>query len=256
MNLFQQFYKSLYSPRDIAKFRFQEIGKTILYIFFLSLISILPTTYYFTTAIVTGLEVTEKTLQNEVPPFVIENGQLSLDSKAPIILEKDNFNFVLDSSGTIDKEELRNSHNTIALLKEDLLFVAGGEAQIFSYSMFSDMTITDEKLVDFIRKTDSLKWIFLPILILISYIFTSGVKFIEVTLLAVIGIGLVKFLQKNLQYRHLWRLAAYSVTLPTIFFTFMAILKTQVPNGFLINWFVSIVVLALAIKEIPTKKKN
>jgi hypothetical protein len=36
----------------------------------------------------------------------------------------------------------------------------------------------------------------------------------------------------------------------------MSFLQTQVPNGFIINWFVSIMVLTLAIKEIPIKKQK
>ncbi|WP_442594961.1 DUF1189 domain-containing protein [Neobacillus sp. D3-1R] len=255
MNVLQQIIKSLYSPKDMAKYRFQGIGKTIFYVFLLSFISIIPTTYYFTTAITNGLEVTKKALQHEVPPFVIENGQLSFDHVTPVIIEKDHFKIILDASNTIDKEDLNQSENTIALLKEDFLFIAGGEQQTYSYSMFSDMKITNQKLVEFLKNAESLKWIFLPILILIIFIFTSGIKFIEVSILAMFGLGLKNLVNKsNIQYRHLWRLAAYSITLPTIFFAIMSLLKTQVPSGFLINWFVSIVVLALIIKEIPGKK--
>lgn len=257
MNVFQQFIKSLYSPKEIAKFRFQGIGKTILYLFFLTLISILPTTYYFSTAIINGLEVTKEALQKEVPSFVIENGQISSESTTPVIIEKDHFKVIFDASGTIDQEELKDSDNTIAFLKDEFLFIAGGESQTNSYSLFSDMKLTNQDLVHFIKTIDSLKWIFLPVLIVIIYIFTSAVKFIEVSILAFIGIAIKNlFHKKNIQYRHLWRLATYSVTLSTIFFAIMSILKTHVPNGFIINWFVSIMVLMLAIKEIPGKKQK
>jgi hypothetical protein len=50
-------------------------------------------------------------------------------------------------------------------------------------------------------------------------------------------------------------MAAYSETLPTLFFTIMSAIKTTVPNSFLINWFVVIIVLYLAINEIPKPKK-
>ncbi|MEW8971350.1 MAG: DUF1189 family protein, partial [Mesobacillus sp.] len=45
----------------------------------------------------------------------------------------------------------------------------------------------------------------------------------------------------------------YSTTLPTIFFTIMAFLKTEVPFSFSVNWFVASMMLLLAIKEIPAK---
>ena len=40
MNIFKQLIVSLYSPKDIAKFHQQGIGKTILFVFFLTLISV------------------------------------------------------------------------------------------------------------------------------------------------------------------------------------------------------------------------
>ena len=59
-----------------------------------------------------------------------------------------------------------------------------------------------------------------------------------------------------MQYRHLWRLSAYAVTLPTIFFTIMEALKTIVPGGFLIHWFVAVIMLMLTLKELNTEKTS
>ena len=45
VSIFTLFYKSLYNPKEIAKFRFLGIGKTILFVFFLILLSSLPGFY-------------------------------------------------------------------------------------------------------------------------------------------------------------------------------------------------------------------
>ncbi len=45
VSIFTLFYKSLYNPKEIAKFRFLGIGKTILYVFSLILLSSLPGIY-------------------------------------------------------------------------------------------------------------------------------------------------------------------------------------------------------------------
>ncbi|MFD2446075.1 DUF1189 domain-containing protein [Bacillus sp. CGMCC 1.16607] len=256
MNLFNQFIKSLYSPKDIAKFRFQGIGKTILYVFFLSFLSLIPSAYYFSAAIVNGLEVTKNTFENEVPTFVIKDGQLSLDSKTPVTIEKDDFNIILDSTGSLQADDIGDSENAIALLKNEFVFAAGGQVQTYNYALFSDMKLANKDIVSFIHSMDNLKMIFLPILILVMYIFSSGLKFIGISIYAAVGIFLAKLLQKNVPYRQLWRMAAYSVTIPTIFFAIMVALQTTVPNGFLINWLVSIMVLMLALKEIPVKKQK
>ena len=49
-------------------------------------------------------------------------------------------------------------------------------------------------------------------------------------------------------------MATYSETLPTLFFTIMAAIKTTVPMSFLINWLVVIIILYVAINETPKPK--
>ncbi|WML50661.1 DUF1189 family protein [Neobacillus sp. PS3-34] len=61
---------------------------------------------------------------------------------------------------------------------------------------------------------------------------------------------------RKLHFRQLWRMAAYSETLPTLFFTIMAAIQTTVPKDFLINWLVAIIVLFLAINETPRPKNR
>jgi hypothetical protein len=256
MNFFKQFILSLYSPNTIAKFRFQGIGKTILYVFLLTLLSVLPTAYYFVSDTNKLIDFTRETLADEIPPFVIENGQLSLDHSIPVIIEKDGFKIILDDTGTITQDDFTKSETVLALLKNDFLLYAGGQGQTNSYSMFEGVKITNQDVSNFIEKTDGLKTIFIPIMILVIYIFSSGIKFIEVSVLALLGILVANMLKRNLQYRHTWRISAYSVTLSTVFFTIMALLNTTVPNGFLINWAVSFIILTLAIKEIPIKKQK
>ncbi|MGD6895283.1 DUF1189 domain-containing protein [Bacillus infantis] len=256
MNVFKQFFKSLYSPRDIAAFRFQGIGKTILYVFLLTLLSVLPTIYYFSTAIMSGADAARESLAEDIPDFTIENGELNSDQKAPIIINKNSFTIVFDSTGTANKEELADSNMALAMLKDEFMFVAGGQVQSYSYSMAGDLTLTKEDAVSFLDSIDSVLVIFIIIMALVIYLFSTAVKFVEVTVLALVGLLLRSIAGRRLQYRHLWRMAAYSITLPTVFFAVMGVLQTNVPSGFMINWFVSIIILMLAIKEVPMPKSK
>ena len=56
MNVFKQLIVSLYSPKDISTFRHQKIGKTFLYVLILTLLSILPSIYHFSTSMVDGVD--------------------------------------------------------------------------------------------------------------------------------------------------------------------------------------------------------
>lgn len=256
MNIFKQFFKSLYSPKDIALFRFQGIGKTILFVFFLTLISLLPTIYYLSTATINGLDAIQNSIKNELPAFQISEGTLQSDEKAPIILNKNNLTIIFDSTGTANVAEVARSKDTIAILQHEAVFIANGQSQSLPYSMLSDMTFTNEDLQNMLSSIDSSLVIIIPIMVIIIYILTSGLNFVQISILAVLGLILKKLLLRNLQYRHLWRISAYSITLPTFFFTIMEALKTTVPNGAIINWFVAYIVLFLAIKEVPMPKKS
>jgi hypothetical protein len=249
-----QFYKSLYSPKDIAKFRFQGIGKTILFIFLISLLSILPSIYYITTSINTGIATIREVLHNELPSFSIKNGQLSAKTSVPITINKKHFTIILDPTGAVSSKELDGNDNTFAILKNEFVFVAGGKSENYAYSMLNGTYVTSKDLLDFVDMVNGVKGIFIPIISLVLYLFTSAANFIEVSVLALIGLLLKNLAGRKLNYRQLWRMAAYSETLPTLFFTIMSAIKTTVPWSFLINWFVVIMILYLAINEIPKPK--
>jgi hypothetical protein len=243
MNIFKQFYKSIFSPRDIALFRFQGIGKTILYVFFLTFISILPSIIYFSTALTEGIDAAKSFIKNEAPDFSIKNGQLTAKTNVPVTINKDNFTIIIDPTGAVSEDDAANEGNAFALLKNEFAFVSAGRVETYPYSMMEGIHITNKDLLHFVDTIGGMKGIIIPVVALFIYIFV----------LALIGLALKG--NRKLNYRQLWRMAAYSETLPTLFFTIMTAIQTVVPNSFLINWFVVIIVLYLAIKEVP-KPKN
>ncbi|PLT30996.1 DUF1189 domain-containing protein [Peribacillus deserti] len=257
MNIFVQFYKSLYSPKDIARFRFQGIGKTILYLFFLSLISVLPSLYILNTEIVEGVKIAKSTINSELPAFEIKNGTLSSSVDKPFSLRKDDFNIFLDETGTLSKEEVQSkAGSSIALLKEEFVFSARGQSQSYPYSMAQRMDINNQTALNVLDKIQSLYFILLPVLSLMIYLSSAAILFFQTTIIALVGLFLAQTMKRKLQYRHLWRLTAYSITLATFFFAIMGLLQTQVMYRSFINWFVTLTILYLAIREVPTPKQK
>ncbi|KON87037.1 membrane protein [Sporosarcina globispora] len=256
MNIFLQFYKSLFSPKDIALFRHQGIGKTILYVFFLTLLSVMPAVFYSGSAIINSLHAIDETIDSDLPDFEIAEGQLHTDKEVPVTLNKDNFTIIVDSTGAVDPSALSDSDNTIALLKNDVYLNAAGQEQSYPYTMLTSGTISKNDLSEFLASADSLMPIIIPLIAIVIYIFAAGMRFIELSLIALAGLLLKNALGKKLEYRHLWRMSAYSITLPAVFFTIMSALQTTVQNGAIINWFISLIILLLAIKEVPAHKPN
>ena len=254
MNIFTQLVKSLYSPKDISLFRFQGIGKTILYVFLLTFISVIPATYYTSVGINDAVRATQETMKSKIPSFNIVNGELQSDAKEPITIKNESFTIIFDPTGAVDQEDMTGMDATFAMLKNEAVLAAGGQTNSFPYTLVSDGTMSKEDITTLINSAASSLPVFIGLLFIAIYIFSSGIKFIEISILALFGLLLKNLAGKNLQYKHLWRIAAYSVTLPTIFFTIMGLLKTTVPYSFMINWFVGSMILLLAIKEVPSKK--
>jgi hypothetical protein len=255
MNIFKQFYISFYSPKDIASFRFQGIGKTILFVFFLTFISILPTIFFLSTAITDGINTAKSVISDQLPPFAIQNGQLSAKTNAPVTINKENFTIVLDPSGTISPTDLEGTDNTLAILKNEFVFIAGGKTETYDYSMLSGMKLTSKDFLQFLNTLNNLKMIIIPGISLFLYLFSSAASFFEISILALFGVTLVNLSGRKLNYRQGWIMTAYSETLPTLFFTVMAAVKTTVPWGFLLNCLIVMIVLFLAINETPKPKK-
>lgn len=256
MNIFKQFFKSLYSPKDMASFRFQSIWKSILYVFLLALVSIVPVSFYITEAMNDGLTVVETTIQEDLPPFSIENGQLHSEVDETITVEKDNFTVIFDSSGDFEKRTLKKSKDTIALLKDEVIVIAGGQEQETPYTTFSAFTISSEDLGSLLAQLNSSLPLILVFTLFIFLFIGSGLKFMEVTLVALFGMLLRNLVGQQHSFKHMWTMAAYAVTIPTMFFTIMAALQTPVTNGFLINWTVSLIILFLILKEIPEENEG
>lgn len=254
MNIFKQFYKSLYSPKDIALFRFQGIGKTILYVFLLTLISVLPSIFMLSSALSTGMD-TAKSFIQQAPDFSIQNGRLSADTDVPYIFKKDDFTFILDPTGAVSESDAADEGNAIALLKDGFVFAGGGQLNTSPYSAMPGLDVTKADLDQFVDSFSGLKGVIIPVMSIFIFLFSSAASFIEVSIVALFGLFIRNMTARKLNYGQIWRMAAYSETLPTLFFTIMGALQTSVPNSFWINWFVVLIVLYLAINEVPKPKQ-
>lgn len=157
ISIFTLFYKSLYSLKSIAKYRFLGIGKTIQYIFMIALLFFLPGLYNI--------------LMGEGVSTIVSNKSL------------------------------------------------------------------------------------MPIFIIFMYVFNAGLIFIKITILSGVGLLFAKLLDKKLVYRHSWRLTAYSITLPTILFSYLPLMVHHIPGGLWLDLALSLLILFGSIKQIPSAKK-
>ncbi|MBU8805935.1 DUF1189 domain-containing protein [Bacillus subtilis] len=250
MNVFQLFIKSTYSPRDIAKTRFQGIGKAILYVFLLSVLFAIPTAYYVSTGTVKSMNGFKTVLNKDFPDFTISNGKLQTDEKKATESQANGFVIVFDPTDSYGTEQIEAKQNAIGILQNKFVLAIDGQAQEMSYSMMP----SELQKKDVIAGLNQNKAMIVTFLSALIFLVTAAGKFIEVSFLALIGLIIKNSQKKHLSYHQLWKLSAYSITLSTVFFTIMRALEATVPSEFLLNWFVNFVILFLVLKEIPSKK--
>ncbi|MCQ6266236.1 DUF1189 domain-containing protein [Fictibacillus sp. WQ 8-8] len=254
MRIFNHFFKSLYSPPMIARLRFQGIGKAIGYVFFLILLTSIPVGIAFSLAFKSGIEEFKQSMTSEIPDFSLQNGKLTSDLKKPVVHTDSSETFIFDTTGSIKEDDLSDYTNVIALLHNEAIVISGGETQKVPYNTLGDVKLTKKDINSWTNTLFDLLPVLIPLLFLFIYVFTVALKFIGVTVLAVIGLVLQNISHRKLSYRQLWIMSAYAVTLPTVFFAIMKLLHTDVPFSFLIYWAVASVFLHLSIKETPQPK--
>lgn len=251
MNIFKQFYRSLFSPRDIASYRTQGVGKTVVYLILLTIIASIPTLYYMTKGINEAIHTFTMTLEEEVPDFSISNNTLVMDEKEPTIIEKSDITIVVDSTGTYDPSRISSYGNSVALLKNEFVIVTAGQTQMMDYSSFGNLTLTKDEVVSFLESMDTMSTIIITLIVVTYILFMIIYKTFQTLILAIFGNLFSKIFGRTLSYTAIWKITVYSTTIPVIFFAIMDSLQTVVPFGAILNWFISLFLVCLVIKEIP-----
>ncbi|MDA7026930.1 DUF1189 domain-containing protein [Bacillus sp. CLL-7-23] len=251
MNMLRLSLKSTYSPQAIVKARFQGIGKTILYVFLLSMIAALPNVYHTNNHFTEAMDGLQTDLK-DLPDFSITDGSLHTNTKKAIESQTNGYAVVLDPKNSYEMKQIKDKQNAVGFLKEKLVIVINGQDIEVPYTEFNE-EITQQDILSLI---DQMKTIIFPVLSIFILLASTAGKFIAVTCLALIGLFIRYRLKKNLSYKHLWVMSAYSITLATVFFFMMDTLQVAVFKGFLLYWLVNIVMLFLAIKETPHHKEQ
>ncbi|WP_280768458.1 DUF1189 domain-containing protein [Salipaludibacillus daqingensis] len=255
MNIIQQFIKSLHSPETIAKFRFQKIGRTILYVFFLMLIVSIPMAVILGSNINNLFKDVESHMIESFPDFTIENGVLQSDVDEPMVFEDGDTTVIFDPTGEFRLEDAEQYDTAFALLEREAAIITDGFPQTFGYQEFG-INISKDQLTDFVQSIGDLLPLLISIIILLMYLFTTAMKFLGIFMLSVITLLLKRNAVDHLSYRQGWVLSAYTVTLPTVLFAVIDMFRIDIPFSLAIYWVIAIVMMNLVLRNIPRPKNE
>lgn len=141
LNIFTALLKSTYSPADIAKTRFQGIGKAILYVFLLSVLFTLPSAYYLCSGTVNSMNGFKTVLKKISLISSISNGELQTKASASKETEANGFVIVFDPTDAYGAKQIAAKQNAIGILKNKMVLAVDGQATEMNYSLMpADIT--------------------------------------------------------------------------------------------------------------------
>lgn len=257
MNIFRQFFKSIYSPPTVAKFRFQGIGKTILYVFMLMLITLSVTAFQLGSTVSDGIKQFQTVLKSELPEFELKNSILLSDLDEPLYIEVDGENFIFDTTGTLTATDIQQNHKQVlALLKKEAVYITNGTSESIRYGELGSLDLTKAELEGLTETIVDLLPLIITIIIIILFIVLTTLKYIGIFLLSLFGLIVRSKIGLTLSYKQVWVLSAYAITLPTVFFAVTNSLNIYIPYSLTLYWLVAFIMLYLIFKEIPKPGKD
>lgn len=257
MNIFRQFFKSIYSPPTVAKFRFQGIGKTILYVFMLMLITFSVIAFQLGSTVADGVKQFQTVLENDLPEFELKNSILLSDLDEPLYIEIDGENFIFDTTGTLTATDIEQNHNQVlALLKKEVVYITDGANDSIRYGDLGSLNLTKVELEGLTETIIDLLPLIITLIVILLYIVLTTLKYIAIFFLSFFGLIVRSRIGLTISYKQVWVLSAYAITLPTVFFAITNSLNIYIPYSLTLFWLVAFIMLYLIFKEIPKPVKD
>ncbi|MCF6137929.1 DUF1189 domain-containing protein [Pseudalkalibacillus berkeleyi] len=255
MNIFKQFTVSFYSPKDMAAFRFQKIGKTIGYVFIMMLFAFIFLGTNMGLMISGFVNNFETVINDELPAFEFKDKQITSDIDKPIIYEDKEQTFIFDTTGQVTRDDLDKYSDVVAIFQDETYIITNSSVEKLDYTMMGDMNFNKEDITNLLDGAKSLLPLIISVAIIAAYIFMTALKFIGITVLALIGLIVKNVMKrKNIPYRQLWIMSAYAVTLPTILFAILESLGIMFPGQLFIYWAVAVFILSRIVKHVPVPR--
>jgi len=206
--LFYSFFsKALY--RDVAR---NWRGIAALYLLLLVAVSLIPMMWMMRSQF--NFFVTEKApgLIRQIPEMTISNGELSIDKTMPYVIhdpDTDKPIIIIDTTG--ETQSILDTQAVILITKTKIISRSGkaGEIRERSLSQFPDMTVSKERVHQFILGTGYWALYFLyPFMVIFFFL----VRLFLALIYGMIGMVFNKILGSGLTYQQVLRIVMIAIT--------------------------------------------
>jgi hypothetical protein len=246
MNFFIQMRESVIDFRFYKSIKENKFSRSFVYLLLLFLIIyfINGTRTFIATRI--GVDELVAGISTSIPEFRLENGEFSFEGEMPYYISSSTDEaFVIDTTGKVNESVLRDVSSGM-LITKNMVYVKRSdiETREFSLTELEGITITKQKVLEFLPK---LSWIVF-IFIAFGFIFVLGWKLLNAVILALLGLVVNAAMKGNLKYKNMLNISIYALTLPMLLQLAVNLYGYPFPSFGLIYWGISILYVVMAVR--------
>jgi len=121
-------------------------------------------------------------------------------------------------------------------------------------NFISDFENEQSTMSGLLEYVNDMQWILLPFAFIIQFVMSTLLVFTHISLMAMVGMGLLNVFKRRAEYRHVWRSTAFAYTLPTLLtFLLLAMSIPDLTTILFIN-FLCLIYLIVTIRYYPKMK--
>ena len=247
MGFFRDVKNSFTDFQSYKIFAFQKGGKTFKYLLLLFTLVFLIGGIRFVLNFSEGTGQVRQTVEDEVPDFRLENGELSVEGQQPIVLGDDGHTvMIIDTTGQTDETALDSYREGLLIFKDRLISKQDYQQRIIKYSDIPNLTLDKQILIGLLPL---LKWLFVLVAVF-AFIFKLVWVLITTLILALIGWGISSNFKTKLQFANLWNIAVYAFTLPWLLEMVKNLVYPGLPLFWAIKWGLAIYIAYRGIQAV------
>lgn len=250
--------KFAYSFFDFATYKdflAQGLGKSILYIFLVTLIFSTITNIKTIGTFNTDLSNIEDKLTHNAPKFEFKDGLLSIDSNEPIYYKYDGQMLIFDTSGTTNASSLDSYSDGIYVNSNSLILRQNyNTIQTVEFTNFNELVVNNKIAQDTLS---IMKIVFPVILLLLNPILSFFENLVSgFAIIGPLSISIGSLMGVKLNYSKACTLSFYAMTLPLLLKALVEISGVHLPEFIGVFYIVALLYCGLAIKEIKNADKS
>lgn len=255
MGFRHKFAYSFFDFTAYKEFLVQGLGKSVLYIFLVTLIFSTITNFKTIDTFNTEASDIQEALVNSIPNFEFKNGVLSMDSSEPVYYKHNGEILIIDTVNKTNTSALDSYSDGIYVNSNELIYRQ-------NYTTIFTINLTDYSELNFtntsVEKLLLLLKIIFPLVLLIvnpiiSFVFNLAAGF---AIIGPLSLFISSFMGIEFNYSRACTLSFYAMTLPLLLEALLNISGMEIENFYVLFYILSLIYCSLALKEIKNTDKS